>query len=124
MESRGIIDRIHPLSIEAISPTIVALFLTFNLEKYPSSVNRGYFSYGYDKHLHFAVYRVSILCQSRLFLLPARAPQCQRQHQQYPSSVNRGYFSYDFELGAFFPEFRVSILCQSRLFLLQPQKMN
>ncbi len=87
-------DGIHPLSIEAISPT-------------------SYQSAGHHWRL-----RVSILCQSRLFLLPgekllaidpvtsihplsieAISPtnverQSGRMGCLYPSSVNRGYFSY------------------------------
>ncbi len=36
---------IHPLSIEAISPTPAASLAASSGSKYPSSVNRGYFSY-------------------------------------------------------------------------------
>ncbi len=63
-------DGIHPLSIEAISPTI------------PARVSRT------------AGGMVSILCQSRLFLLPNTAPHRGMRWSVYPSSVNRGYFSY------------------------------
>ena len=62
---------IHPLSIEAISPTLIE------------------FSFGVQKNF------VSILCQSRLFLLQASEVREARSIVMYPSSVNRGYFSYD-----------------------------
>ncbi len=89
--------------------------------EYPSSVNRGYFSYIEHNLSNTAWIRsVSILCQSRLFLLPlttldddfsrkwgihplsieAISPTLQAnsgrrsESKEYPSSVNRGYFSY------------------------------
>ncbi len=61
---------IHPLSIEAISPTRP------------------------PKQRQPARFLVSILCQSRLFLLPSKAKPWPPSLRQYPSSVNRGYFSY------------------------------
>ncbi len=90
---------IHPLSIEAISPTWYADLYTA----------QGDF--------------VSILCQSRLFLLPDRRVKCNQHACQYPSSVNRGYFSYaDVDVQSI-EGVQVSILCQSRLFLL-PKRNN
>ncbi len=67
---RGVVPSIHPLSIEAISPT----------QKKWTSFRPMYY--------------VSILCQSRLFLL--RIPKLinSGHSPEYPSSVNRGYFSY------------------------------
>ena len=85
---------------------------------YPSSVNRGYFSYLARIMLMIPPLFVSILCQSRLFLLPCSE---QRRHYRfipYPSSVNRGYFSYTGSCGLIVAQVFVSILCQSRLFLL------
>ncbi len=113
---------IHPLSIEAISPT-------WNMVDGDSELNP----------------EVSILCQSRLFLLRADSCRfvrcCYRIHPlsieaisptpsrqargmlevMYPSSVNRGYFSYNVHAGEYHLQYqcKVSILCQSRLFLLQ-----
>ncbi len=88
--------RIHPLSIEAISPTSGGGPLgRHEFEWYPSSVNRGYFSYHRWRCGRKLRPRVSILCQSRLFLLP----------------VNRDAVTAG--------ECLVSILCQSRLFLLR-----
>ncbi len=109
---------IHPLSIEAISPTV---YMTTGLGGtfwYPSSVNRGYFSYSALFRSRSCPKPVSILCQSRLFLLPGihrkEGDSVLRIHPLsieaisptsmlwlavgfillYPSSVNRGYFSY------------------------------
>ncbi len=61
---------------------------------------------------------VSILCQSRLFLLPCASPVHSGIVCAYPSSVNRGYFSYLALIVVFAGPVFVSILCQSRLFLL------
>ncbi len=116
---------IHPLSIEAISPTCRVSRGRVEHPKYPSSVNRGYFSYSKNGVTSAATVA-------------------------YPSSVNRGYFSYSEEgsrrrgtrisihplsIEAISPTSSarqrcggrapVSILCQSRLFLLQcdPKKV-
>ncbi len=92
---------------------------------YPSSVNRGYFSYlwlpiisrAYEVGIHplsieaisptgFADFcrdccsEVSILCQSRLFLLQLLKNEISAYATEYPSSVNRGYFSYQWHFGA------------------------
>ncbi len=110
---------------------------------YPSSVNRGYFSYWRSNppgstspaSIHplsieaisptctLAVHPccsvvVSILCQSRLFLLRNTDRNGHRHLYAYPSSVNRGYFSYGLLSCVCRAQPRVSILCQSRLFLL------
>ncbi len=115
---------IHPLSIEAISPTNACDLKVGDILLYPSSVNRGYFSYGIYTDPNNLRKFVSILCQSRLFLLPlapvAQSPGgqsvsilCQsrlfllrflrkancQSPKRYPSSVNRGYFSYPQGLG-------------------------
>ncbi len=135
---------IHPLSIEAISPTprydggtfkkggvsilcqsrlfLLPVASTYSHQanpKYPSSVNRGYFSYNLAvycfQNCHTSIHPlsieaisptrffgsnmqlsklVSILCQSRLFLLRGATIPDYQQSTGYPSSVNRGYFSY------------------------------
>ncbi len=110
---------IHPLSIEAISPTHRTGNRGSNWNEYPSSVNRGYFSYfgsmccprTWSESIHplsieaisptwerlctiIRAYRVSILCQSRLFLLLGVDDSDGEYFNRYPSSVNRGYFSY------------------------------
>ncbi len=92
---------------------------------------------------HSKGWKVSILCQSRLFLLRPAAHSLMGQARKYPSSVNRGYFScangslhcllaticiHPLSIEAISPASgsltpilsvrSVSILCQSRLFLL------
>ncbi len=61
---------------------------------------------------------VSILCQSRLFLLQDGRSNYRCLYREYPSSVNRGYFSCKKQSASSSPQLSVSILCQSRLFLL------
>ncbi len=85
---------IHPLSIEAISPTYWWGAGPHQYFQYPSSVNRGYFSYTQQLRLVQTQLIVSILCQSRLFLLPDLGLSVRLYASEYPSSVNRGYFSY------------------------------
>ncbi len=87
------LDSIHPLSIEAISPARGSNALGICLSLYPSSVNRGYFSCLGWRLFEPAVPLVSILCQSRLFLLRWFSPHNVGRGSTYPSSVNRGYFS-------------------------------
>ncbi len=119
---------IHPLSIEAISPTSSRgsarfCFLIVSI----LCQSRLFLLQSARLDLARDIWRVSILCQSRLFLLPTlRMVQSSRFNRvsilcqsrlflllggavfefaggrfEYPSSVNRGYFSYISEsLGA------------------------
>ncbi len=139
-----------------------------SLLTYPSSVNRGYFSYAVKRRWSGMLppsihplsieaisptnnrarstneeFLVSILCQSRLFLLLSCCRITGKSDVMYPSSVNRGYFSYQLLSRVQFVKIQsihplsieaisptrgsnalgiclslVSILCQSRLFLL------
>ncbi len=61
---------------------------------YPSSVNRGYFSYGGLESMP-ATRGVSIHPLSIEAISPTVTIQgAVRENSEYPSSVNRGYFSY------------------------------
>ncbi len=92
--SHATYNSIHPLSIEAISPTLNGWISSSGITVYPSSVNRGYFSYFESVKVYLFIKSVSILCQSRLFLLLALKEAQNGYNKKYPSSVNRGYFSY------------------------------
>ncbi len=134
---------IHPLSIEAISPTLWHRRHAEWDHPYPSSVNRGYFSYGFNGHKLWPVEHgihplsieaispttqdagiqprrqlVSILCQSRLFLLPGLwnlvSKLAIRIHPLSIEAISPTNSNRDIRELWYF----VSILCQSRLFLL------
>ncbi len=111
---------------------------------YPSSVNRGYFSYGKVISGYFqTTFGIHPLSIEAISPTPTKVAETHPPTSTYPSSVNRGYFSYPAAHGLEYGEdecihplsieaisptrsvvtpddlyHSVSILCQSRLFLL------
>ena len=94
------LSSIHPLSIEAISPTTAIIRSFGRWNKYPSSVNRGYFSY-FDCNTKSADCGTCIHPLSIEAISPTnRGLAFELVSIEYPSSVNRGYFSYKANLAS------------------------